>query len=110
MSLPPFESPRLLADIGGTYARFTLEMAPGEFLHTRSLKCAEHADFHAAVTAYLSGLTTLALPPIKNAAVAIANPVSGDSVRMTNYHWQFSIEAMRERLGFDHLLVVNDFT
>ncbi|MDP2371413.1 glucokinase, partial [Rhodoferax sp.] len=47
---------------------------------------------------------------IKNAAVAIANPVSGDSVRMTNYHWQFSIEAMRERLGFDHLLVVNDFT
>ena len=110
MSTPPFESPRLLADIGGTYARFTLEVAPGEFVHTSSLRCAEHADFHAAVTAYLSGLAHLGLAPIKNAAVAIANPVSGDSVRMTNYHWQFSIEAMRERLGFDHLLVVNDFT
>lgn len=110
MSYPPFESPRLLADIGGTYARFTLEVAPGEFVHTSSLRCADHADFHAAVTAYLSDLAHLGLAPIKNAAVAIANPVSGDSVRMTNYHWQFSIEAMRERLGFDHLLVVNDFT
>lgn len=110
MSFPPFESPRLLADIGGTYARFTLEVAPGEFMHTRSLRCADHADFHAAVTAYLSGLSHLGLAPIKNAAVAIANPVAGDSVRMTNYHWQFSIEAMRERLQFDHLVVVNDFT
>jgi glucokinase len=26
-----FDSPRLLADIGGTYARFTLETAPGRF-------------------------------------------------------------------------------
>ena len=29
---------------------------------------------------------------------------------MTNYHWQFSIEQMRERLRFDNLVVVNDFT
>jgi glucokinase len=42
--------------------------------------------------------------------VAIANPVEGDEVRMTNYHWQFSIEAMRGKLGFDTLVVVNDFT
>jgi glucokinase len=42
--------------------------------------------------------------------VAIANPVEGDEVRMTNYHWQFSIEQMRERLALDTLVVVNDFT
>jgi glucokinase len=42
--------------------------------------------------------------------VAIANPVEGDRVRMTNYHWQFSIEQMRQRLGFQSLVVVNDFT
>jgi glucokinase len=29
---------------------------------------------------------------------------------MTNYHWQFSIEQMRQRLGFESLVVVNDFT
>ncbi|MFX8441229.1 glucokinase, partial [Acinetobacter baumannii] len=34
----------------------------------------------------------------------------GDRVRMTNYHWQFSIDEMRQRLGLDTLVVVNDFT
>ncbi|MFN7724151.1 MAG: glucokinase [Rubrivivax sp.] len=97
----------MIADIGGTYARFALETASGHYEHAASLRCADHADFHAAVTAYLGGL-----PPdrIEHAAIAIANPVEGDQVRMTNYHWQFSIEQMRERLGLQTLVVVNDFT
>lgn len=105
--MTPFDSPRLIADIGGTYARFALETAAGHFEHARSLRCAEHADFHAAVTAYLAAVPT---PRPDHAAVAIANPVEGDEVRMTNYHWQFSIEQMRERLGLETLVVVNDFT
>jgi glucokinase len=102
-----FDSPRLLADIGGTYARFALEVGPGRLEHKLSMPCAEHADFHAAVSSYLGRLSA---PRIRHAAIAIANPVSGDAVRMTNYHWQFSIEEMRERLQFDNLVVVNDFT
>ncbi|MCE4555200.1 glucokinase [Pelomonas cellulosilytica] len=110
--MPRFDSPRLLADIGGTYARFTLETSPGEFTQTASLRCADHADFHAAVRAYLGGLSWPEGEPqlIAHAAVAIANPVEGDRVRMTNYHWQFSIDEMRQRLGLDTLVVVNDFT
>jgi glucokinase len=107
VSASTFDSPRLVADIGGTYARFTLETAPGVFERAATLRCADHADFHAAVSAYLKTLPT---DRIAHAAVAIANPVEGDEVRMTNYHWQFSIEAMREKLGFDTLVVVNDFT
>jgi glucokinase len=107
MSANTFDSPRLVADIGGTYARFTLETAPGVFERPATLRCADHADFHAAVSAYQQTLPT---DRIAHAAVAIANPVEGDEVRMTNYHWQFSIEAMREKLGFDTLVVVNDFT
>ena len=107
MSASTFDSPRLVADIGDTYARFTLETAPGVFERAATLRCADHADFHAAVSAYLH---TLPAERIAHAAVAIANPVEGDAVRMTNYHWQFSIEAMREKLGFDTLVVVNDFT
>lgn len=103
----PFDSPRLIADIGGTYARFALETAQGQFEHIASLRCADHADFHAAVSAYL---VTLPAVKIEHAGVAIANPVEGDLVRMTNYHWQFSIEEMRQRLGLDTLVVVNDFT
>ena len=105
--MPAFDNPRLIADIGGTYARFALETAQGEFTQIASLRCADHADFQAAVTAYLA-----TLPPAKidHAAVAIANPVDGDLVRMTNYHWQFSIEKMRSQMGWDTLVVVNDFT
>ncbi len=105
--MTPHEHPRLIADIGGTYARFAIETAAGRFDHAASLRCADHPDFHAAVTSYLRGLPALT---IRHAAVAIANPVDGDLVRMTNYHWQFSIEQMRERLGFETLVVVNDFT
>ena len=102
-----YDSPRLIADIGGTYARFALETAQGEFTQLKSLRCADYPDFFSAVQAYLS-----MLPPvqIEHAGVAIANPLHGDQVRMTNYHWQFSIEQMRQQLGLDTLVVVNDFT
>jgi glucokinase len=107
---PAFDSPRLLADIGGTYARFVLEEAPGALVHAASLRCAAYSDFHAAISAYLAGLPGALASRIRHAAVAIANPVEGDAVRMTNYHWRFSIEQMRARLGLQTLVVVNDFT
>ena len=103
-----YSSPRLIADIGGTFARFALETAPGQFSQQASLRCADHADFHAAMRAYLDGLP--AGLHVEHAAVATPNPVEGDQVRMTNYHWAFSIEEMRQQLAFDTLLVVNDFT
>jgi glucokinase len=108
--MTPHPSPRLLADIGGTYARFAIEQTPGVFEHSASLRSAAHADFHAAVTAYLSGLPSALAGTIEHAAIAIANPVEGDEVRMTNYHWRFSSEEMRQRLGLQTLVVVNDFT
>ncbi len=105
--MPAYKPPRLLADIGGTFARFAVEINPGQFDHVAVLRCADHADFHAAISAYLA-----TVPEVRpeHAAVAIANPVVGDEVRMTNYHWTFSIEQMRQRLQFDTLVVVNDFT
>ena len=68
-------SPRLIADIGGTYARFALETAPGRFEHAASLRCADHAHFHDAVTTYLATVPAQSVP---HAALAIANPVEGD--------------------------------
>ncbi len=110
MSTPAFDCPRLLADIGGTYSRFTLEVAPGVFEQTVALQCANYPDLYSAITTYLAGVSGVPTGGIKHAAVAIATPVSGDQVRMTNYHWQFSIEELRQQLHFDNLIVVNDFT
>jgi glucokinase len=106
-----YGSPRLLADIGGTNARFALEFGPGRVELIAVLPCADHATLADAVRAYLASPAVAAAGagPIRHAAVAIANPVVGDLVRMTNHHWEFSIEALRTELGLETFVVVNDF-
>ncbi len=101
------DGPRLLGDVGGTNARFALERAPGQIDTVRILPCADYAEFADAVEAYLSECGS---PPVRHAAIDIANPVQGDEVKMTNHTWSFSIEAARRRLNLDTLLIVNDFT
>ena len=103
---------RLLADIGGTNARFALETAPHRFEAVTVLPCNAYPRLQDAIGVYLAGdaVKTVQGRPIKRAAIAIANPVDGDMVQMTNHHWLFSIEALRTDLGLETLVVVNDFT
>jgi glucokinase len=105
--MPATTEPKLLADIGGRYARFAIEREPGSLTDTKALPCADYPDFLSALRAYLE---MVGARDIRHGAIAIANPVEGDLVRMTNYPWQFSIEETRQAAGFDTLLVVNDFT
>ena len=100
------DGPRLLADIGGTNARFALERAPGQLSAVRTLPCAAYPRFEHAVEAYLAGVGI----KVRHAAVAIANPVDGDAIRMTNHAWAFSTAQAARELGLDTLLMVNDFT
>lgn len=102
-----FDNPRLIADIGTSYAHFALETAKGRFEHVTTVRCAEFADLQAAMTHFLQRVQPV---QIIHAAVAIANPVVGDVITMTNYHWQFSIEQTRVALGLETLVVVNDYT
>lgn len=101
------DGPRLLADIGATNARFALERAPGRVEAIEVLHCGDYAGIVDVIQAYLRQQGDLAP---RHAAIAIANPIDGDHVKMTNRDWQFSIEETRRALGFDTLLVVNDFT
>lgn len=103
----PDHFPRLIADIGGTNARFALETAPRQFANIQVLPAAEHPTFTAAVESYLR---LVGEPPIHHAAIAIANPVIGDQIRMTNHHWAFSIKQVRNTLNLHTLLFLNDFT
>lgn len=99
----------LIADIGGTNARFALHSA-GAIRDELVLACADYADIVAAVEDYFTraGIEATARP--REAAFAIACPVIGDVIRMTNYVWEFSASAVRRRLGFDRFIVLNDFT
>lgn len=99
---------RLLADIGGTNARFAYQPAPGEApSEIRVLPVADFPRIDDAVRHYLDGLGPRR---VQAAAIAIANPVTGDELRMTNHHWSFSQRALREAMGWSQLRVVNDFT
>lgn len=102
--------PRLIADIGGTNARFALVSNGGPEAEV-VLACADYPDIISAVEYYLLTVGALAGPrrPVE-AALAIAGPITGDIVRMTNHVWQFSASQTRERLGLRRLIVLNDFT
>jgi glucokinase len=104
----PFaDGPRLVADIGATHARLALEMAPGVFRHVAVLRCEEFGGIVPLLRFYLA---FHAEPALHHAALAVAYPVNGDLVRMTNRAWEFSTDAVRRELALSTLLVVNDFT
>ncbi len=100
--------PALIGDIGGTNARFALIPGAGQKpQHHQRLACADYPDIVAAIHTYLAHLG--ATRPVE-AVIAIANPVTGDDIRMTNHVWRFSIEETRKALGLVNLRVINDFT
>jgi glucokinase len=101
------DGPRLVADIGATHARLALETAPGVFNHVVVLRC---EDFDGIVPLLRFYLADQAGAPLHHAALAVAYPVNGDRVRMTNRAWEFSTDAVRRELGLSTLLIVNDFT
>jgi glucokinase len=75
------DGPRLLADIGATHARFALQTAPGVFRAVRVLKCDDFEGIVGLLRFYLADHADVTL---NHAALAVANPVNGDQVRMTN--------------------------
>jgi glucokinase len=98
----------LVADVGGTNARFALvDRRAGlpALAHERSLACAEFASLQHAIEHYLAG--TGARPA--RAAIAVASPVTGDAIRLTNRAWSFSRRELEHALGLERLLVLNDF-
>jgi glucokinase len=101
------DGPRLLADIGATHARFALEAAPGVLRSVAVLRCEDYAGIVPLLHAYLAQNEGTR---ITHAALAVANPISGDQVRMTNRDWQFSTDEVRRALKLSTLLIVNDFT
>ncbi|MBX9630751.1 MAG: glucokinase [Burkholderiales bacterium] len=106
MATPRFT--RLVADIGGTNARFALLAEGSETPQQEStLQCADFPDLGAAAARYLQAQGT---PPVQEAAVAVATPITGDRIKLTNNDWSFSIEQTRKMLELDRLVLVNDFT
>lgn len=109
----PMASPvGLVADIGGTNARFALaQRQPCGTLcldHRQDLAAEDFPTLSLCLEAYLNGLGE-GLRPVQ-AAFGVASPITGDHVKLTNRDWSFSIEGLKQTFALDRLEVVNDFT
>lgn len=104
-----FIAPRMIADIGGTNARFAL-LDGMERRDEVVLTCADYPDLVSAAEEYLKRVGANKNSRPSEAALAIAGPVTGDIVRMTNHVWQFSAAHTRQQLELRRLIVLNDFT
>lgn len=102
--------PFLVADIGGTNARFSIVTGRSnkgyQLSQSRDLATTGYDTFEACVGAYLE---TVEGDKPKRGCLAVAGPVSGDEIRFTNVNWVFSVEAARKALGFDAMYMLNDF-
>jgi glucokinase len=98
----------LVADIGGTNARFALTdpSAPSaEVLEPRSLDASRFASLQHAAEHYLAEVG--AQP--RSAALALACPVNGEEIRLTNRAWSFTRRELQRALRLDRLHLLNDF-
>jgi glucokinase len=98
------------ADIGGSHARFALaEVEDGQVTslgEAVTLRTVEHASLQTAWATFSQQLGR-SLP--RAAAIAVACPITGEMLKLTNNPWIIRPAMIGERLGLDHVTLINDF-
>jgi len=100
---------QLVADIGGTNARFALCIKGSDQLkNVQSLSCEKYASPVDAIEHYLKVTDAT----IESACLAVAGPVgkTEDFVKLTNNSWGFSQSQLVHRFSIHQLVCINDFT
>jgi glucokinase len=96
------DAPLLLADIGGTNARFALRtgrtLGPVEYLAV-----ADHRNFDDALATFLRGRR------VETAVIAVAGPVWAGHAEFTNSGWTIDAAALGAAFGLSAVRVVHDF-
>ena len=104
------QSTYLVADIGGTNARFAI--ARGDSTHgfrlenIQRLKNQDFANLEDAAQTYIESCTG---DRPQRGCVAVAGPVGSGVIQLTNSSWCFEPHALAQKLGLDGLVAVNDF-
>jgi glucokinase len=94
---------RLVADIGGTNARFALSVSGEPPREERTLRTGDFPSVIEAARAYLQGRGPT------SAVFAVNGPVEDDLITLSNSPWSFSIREAQQALGLQRLVVINDF-
>lgn len=99
--------PILIGDIGGTNARFSILLeAYAEPKPFPNVRTADYPTIDDAIQKVV--LDTSSVQP-RSAILAIAGPIDGDEIDLTNCDWVVRPKGMIADLGFEDVLVVNDF-
>lgn len=104
--------PFIVADIGGTNARFGLvtdctpDLAPFKVENQQTFPSIEFSGIEEAVACYRE---TLSGEPVDGACLAVAGPVAGDDIKLTNLNWHFSIPKVKQHTKLKNLSIINDF-
>jgi glucokinase len=98
---------RLIGDIGGTNARFAIA-EKGAYRELKHVEVDRYPSLHDALSDYLKALPGAERADLSG-VLAIAGPVLGDKISMTNKAWSFSIDDLKRSLDLASLTVVNDF-
>lgn len=99
--------PILIGDIGGTNARFSILIdayaEPKEFPVLRT------ADFPNIEDAIQQGVLDKTSVQPRSAILAVAGPIHAQQIPLTNCHWVLRPTDMRQSLGLEDIIVINDF-
>ncbi|PHS13826.1 MAG: glucokinase [Kangiella sp.] len=112
---PQTLKPYIVADIGGTNARFGLvtqcndSQLPFVIEHQNKFPSNQFRNISEATLHFIDTLP-INIEEIDGACLALAGPVIGDDARSTNLNWQFSIKKVKNKLGLNHLTIINDFS
>ncbi|RFC63173.1 glucokinase [Fulvimarina endophytica] len=99
--------PILIGDIGGTNARFAiLKDAFAEPKFFDNVETASFASIDAAIQECVLDQTSV---QPKSAVLAIAGPIDGDELDLTNCPWVIRPKGMIADLGLEEVVVINDF-
>ena len=97
-------------DIGGTHARFAIaEIADGRVAALGDFLTLKTADYASLQTAWQAFGKTCARPLPRAAAFAVAAPMGGEIIALTNNPWIIRPAQIREQLGIDDFVLINDF-
>ena len=101
----PDVSRTLLVEVGGTNTRCAL--SEGELKHICQFVNSDYADLISVLSNYYSQFEG-AKPKI--ALIAVAAPVTGARIHLTNLDWTIDSEELKQRFDFQEVTLFNDFT
>lgn len=99
----------MIADIGGTNARFALSNGTGPLTNKVSLRCQDYPDIAEAIAAYLRTCREQQSPAPTRMCLAVAAAADQDEIVLTNNPWQFSQQAIAHKFNMP-VTAINDFT